>query len=169
MALEIMGRLIAVSQKKTVASSDQSKEPVVKREIYIDCTRYDQWGQRSQYENKPVLEFSGEKVLAKVGPKLDALQKGDIVKVSFDIQGVPYTEKGTGKQKVFTTVRCFDIDKFVPGGQAQAMIQAQQAVNGGQGGMQQANLTQAAPEAPQTAQQPSGGNGGRKQDDDLPF
>lgn len=161
-----MGRLIAVSQEKKVASSDQSKEPVVKREIYIDCTRYDQWGQRSKYENKPVLEFTGEKVLAKVGPKLDALQKGDIVKVSFDLQGNPYTEKGTGKPKVFTSVRCYDIEKFVPDGQAQKMMQAQQETNVAQGGVVQAEAPKAAPAASETAQ--SGSNTSGKQED-LPF
>ena len=85
-----------MSQVQTVASADASKAPFKKREIYIDCTRYDPYtGERSQYENKPLLEFGGDRVLE----KLEALQlkAGDIVTVSFDIQGTPYKDKD-GKQ-----------------------------------------------------------------------
>ena len=109
MANQIAGRVIALSQVKEVASSDPSKGAVKKRELYIDCTRYDPYtGERSQYENKPLLQFGGEKVLA----KLEALnlKPNDIVKVSFDIQGTPYKDKTTGKMRVFTAIRCYDIE-----------------------------------------------------------
>ena len=109
MANQIAGRVIALSPIKEVASSDPSKGAVKKRELYIDCTRYDPYtGERSQYENKPLLEFGGDKVLA----KLEALnlKPNDIVKVSFDIQGTPYKDKNTGKTRVFTAVRCYDIE-----------------------------------------------------------
>lgn len=161
-----MGRLIAVSKEKKVASSDQSKEPVVKREIYIDCTRYDQWGQRSKYENKPVLEFAGRKILDKVNPKLDALQKGDLVRVLFDLQGIPYVEKGTGRNRVMTTVRCFGIEKVELDAATKAMIAAPQATNVAQGGVVQEEAPKAAPAASETAQ--SGSNTSGKQED-LPF
>ena len=109
MANQISGKVIAVSDVKTVASSDPSKPAMKKRELYMDCTRYDPYtGERSQYENKPLLEFGGDKVLA----KLEALQikKDDVVTVSFDIQGTPYTDKQTGKMKVYTAIRCYDIE-----------------------------------------------------------
>ena len=67
MANKITGRLIALSQVKEVRGSDPSKAPIRKREIYIDCTRYDPYtGERSQYENKPLLELGGDKLLQKV-------------------------------------------------------------------------------------------------------
>lgn len=111
MANQINGRVIAVSKVQTVASSDPSKAPLQKREVYIDCTRYDPYtGERSEYENKPLLEFSGEKLLQKLNPKLDAIQPNDIVAISFDIQGTPYKEKATGKTKVYTAIRCYDIN-----------------------------------------------------------
>lgn len=109
MANQIAGRVIALSQVKEVASSDPSKGAVKKRELYIDCTRYDPYtGERSQYENKPLLEFGGDKVLAKL-ESLN-LKTNDIVKVSFDIQGTPYKDKNTGKMRVFTAIRCYDIE-----------------------------------------------------------
>ena len=110
MANKIAGRLIALSQVKEVRGSDPSKAPIRKREIYIDCTRYDPYtGERSQYENKPLLELGGDKLLQKVDEL--HLVAGDIVALSFDIQGVPYVEKGTGKNRVFTSIRVYDVEK----------------------------------------------------------
>jgi hypothetical protein len=108
MANQISGRVIAVSKVQTVASADPSKAPLKKREIYIDCTRYDPYtGERSQYENKPLLEFGGDKLVEKLGA-LD-LKEGDVVKVSFFIQGTPYKDQ-QGKTKVFTGIRTTDIE-----------------------------------------------------------
>lgn len=111
MANQISGKVIAVSGIQSVASADASKAPLQKRSIYIDCTRYDPYtGERSQYENKPVLEFSGEKLLEKINPKLNAIKQGDIVTISFDIQGMSYVDKSTGKTKNFTGIRAYDIE-----------------------------------------------------------
>ena len=121
MSNQISGRVIAVSKLQRVASSDASKQPVSKREIFIDCTRYDPYtGQRSQYENKMVLEFVG-KVLEKVNPVLDQAQPNDIVTISFELQGRSYQEKGTNKTKYMTQPRCFDIaiTRKAEGGQGQ--------------------------------------------------
>lgn len=120
MSNQISGRVIAVSQVQSVASTDASKAPLQKRSIYIDCTRYDSYtGERSQFENKPVLEFTGDKLLEKVNPKLDAIRTGDIVTVFFDVQGTSYTDKATGKTKNFTGIRAYDVEvKRTAGGQA---------------------------------------------------
>lgn len=126
MANQISGRVIAVSGVQTVASADPNKAPLQKRSVYIDCTRYDPYtGERSQYENKPVLEFSGERVLEKVNPKLDTIKKGDVVTISFDIQGVSYQDKATGKTKNFTGIRAYDIEVRRTEGQQQAQQVAQ--------------------------------------------
>ena len=109
MANQISGKVIAVSPVKEVPSTDQSKPAMRKRELYMDCTRYDPYtGERSQYENKPLLEFGGDKVLAKL-ESLN-LQKDDVVTVSFDIQGTPYQDKQTGRMKVYTAIRCYDVE-----------------------------------------------------------
>lgn len=110
MANSVNGRVIAVNREVTVASSDPNKAPLRKREIYIDCTKYDLYtGERSEFENKILLEFGGTKVLEKVNPKLDQIGKNDIVSISFELQGRPYTDKATGKLRVITGVRCYDI------------------------------------------------------------
>lgn len=162
MSNQISGRVIGISKEQTVASADQSRQPLRKREIYIDCTRYDPYtGERSQYENKPLLEFSGDKVLEKVNPKLDTIKKDDIVTISFDIQGTPYTEKATGKTKVYTAIRCYDIEVRRKAGEAAPAP---------------APATQAPASAPQEpapmAQSPFVGEAqaqGQQKDPNLPF
>ena len=110
MANMISGKVIAVSPVQTVASTDASKQPLMKRSIYMDCTRFDQYtGERSTYENMPVLEFTGEKLLEKVKSKLDAIKKGDIVTVFFDVQGTSYKDKATGKTRNYTGIRAYDV------------------------------------------------------------
>lgn len=164
MANQITGHLIAVSDIEMVPSTQHGKEPMARRKVFMDCTRYDPYTGERGFENTPLLEFGG-KVLDKLNQMVqNGLKKGDIIRITFDIQGTKYTNKTTGKTDVFTRVRPYDIELYTPNAS-----QAPQGANMPQGGMQQANLTQAAPEAPQTAQQPSGGNGGRKQEDDLPF
>ena len=110
MANSISGRVIAVSGVQMVASADASKQPLKKRMVYLDCTRYDPYtGERSQFENKPLMEFTGDKVLEKVGTKLDGIKAGDVVTVFFDVQGTAYMDKATGKTKNFTGIRAYDV------------------------------------------------------------
>ena len=121
--LQITGRVIALSPIREVASST-GKEPIKKRELYLDMTMYDPYtGERSENENKPLLEFGGDKVLS----KLEALKlvAGDVVTVSFAIQGTPYKDKQTGKNRVFTAIRCYDIDVVRKAGQQQVQQPAQ--------------------------------------------
>ena len=109
MAFKIAGRFIALSPVREVASSGQGQQPFKKQEIYMDCTRFDGiTGQQIGKENKVLLEFGGEKVLDKI--KGLNLQKDDVVNVSFDLVGNPTKDKTTGKLKVFTAIRCFDIE-----------------------------------------------------------
>ena len=126
MANVINGRVIALSGIKEVASSDPQKPAIKKRELYMDCTRYDPYtGERSEYENKPLLEFGGDKVLNKIESL--GLQQNDIVAVKFEVQGTPYKDKTTGKTKVFTSIRCYDIEVVRRAGQAVQQPQQQAA------------------------------------------
>ena len=159
MANQISGRVIAVAKEKSVASSDASKKPLRKRGIYIDCTRYDPYtGERSQFENQPLLEFSGDKVLEKVNPKLDGIVKGDVVTISFDLQGTPYKDQ-QGKTKVYTAIRCYDIEVRRKADGTQAVQQAQPA-------QVQAPVQQPAP-VQQAVEQST--FIGEEKKDDLPF
>ena len=107
--LVLYGRVIALSQVQEIPSKEAGKPAMKKRELYLDCTRYDSiTGQRDERENKPLLEFGGDKLLEKVASL--NLQKGDVVGVKFAIQGTPYKDEKTGKTKVFTAIRCYDIE-----------------------------------------------------------
>ena len=100
---QVIGRVIAVSPITEVPSKEQGKAPIKKRELYLDCTTYDPYtGERSQYENKPLLEFGGDKLVDKLGAL--NLEAGDVVSVS------PYKDQQTGKTKVFTAIRTTDIE-----------------------------------------------------------
>ena len=106
---ELVGRVIAVSNITEVPSKEAGKPAIKKRELYLDCTTYDPYtGERSQYENKPLLEFGGDKLVEKLGAL--ELKEGDVVKVSFFIQGTPYKDQQTGKTKVYTAIRTTDIE-----------------------------------------------------------
>lgn len=107
--LVIYGRVIALSGVQEIPSKEAGKPAMKKRELYLDCTRYDSiTGQRDERENKPLLEFGGDKLLEKVAAL--NLQKGDVVGVKFAIQGTPYKDAKDGKTKVFTAIRCYDIE-----------------------------------------------------------
>ena len=116
--LQITGRVIDLSQVTEIPSREAGKPAMKKRELYLDMTMYDPYtGERSERENKPLLEFGGDKVLEKLAAL--NLQKDDVVTVSFAIQGTPYKDQQTGKTKVFTAIRCYDIEvvrKAVPQG-----------------------------------------------------
>jgi len=107
MANQIIGKFIAVSQIENIASKDPSKQPMQKRSLFLDCTRFDAISGERGFENTPVLEFGG-KGLEKLNELVNnGLKKDDIVIVSFDIQGTKYEKDG--KTKVYTYVRPYDI------------------------------------------------------------
>lgn len=165
MANQVSGRVIAVSKLQTIASSDPQRPPMQKRELFLDCTRYDPYtGERSQYENKPLLEFAGEKVLEKVSPVLDALQKDDVVTVSFELQGRSYKDKNTGKMRVMTGIRCFDIEVRRKAGEQQYFDNHQPSQAAAPQAALQPQTAEPAPMA--TSPFPPAGQGG---DSDLPF
>ena len=102
------GRFIALSGITEIPSKEAGKPAIKKRELYMDCTMFDPYtGERSQYENKPLLELGGDRLLDKVAT-LD-LKKDDIISVSFFLQGTPYKD-AQGKSKVFTAIRVTDVE-----------------------------------------------------------
>ena len=80
--------VLGVRDTEYVAGRDP-QAPFKKRKIMLDCTRRDQYtGERSGYENTPVIEFTGDKVA-----ELDKCKAGDIVEVKFAVEGRNYTGK----------------------------------------------------------------------------
>ena len=97
------GVVLAVGQPQQL----KSKEGKVfnKRSRYVDCTTFDPYtGQRSQYENKILFDFMENKMSL-----LDNIQVGQVVTVSFDLQGSELTGQD-GQVKYFVHVRPYKID-----------------------------------------------------------
>ena len=106
--LVVYGRVIALSPVTDIPSREQGKPAMKKREIYVDCTRYDSiTGIRDERENKPLFEIGGDKLLEKVAAL--NLQKDDVVAIKFAIQGTPYKDQQQ-KTKVFTAIRVWDVE-----------------------------------------------------------
>ena len=150
-----MGRVIAVSQIKEVPSTKAGNPPIKKRELYLDTTAYDFYtGAQIGDENKVVLEFGGDKLVEKLGAL--NLKKDDIAAVTFGLQGNPYTDSQTGKNRVFTAIRSLDIEKMQQAGQQGAQT------------AQPAPQPQPAP-APEPTPQPTTQNDNGSKEEPLPF
>ena len=76
-----------------------------KRDVVLDCTRYNPVSGEPE-ENIISLEFSGYKV-----EELNNFKEGDMVTVSFVIQGRRYTDR-TGVEKIFTAIRPYKIEAY---------------------------------------------------------
>ena len=139
MAFVLIGRIIAVDQQQSVASKSDPTKTFPRRQVYMDCSRYDSITGEQLSENKPLLEFGGKGLdqlneLVKQG-----LKKGDLVSIEFAVQGTTYKD-GQGNTKNFTGIRPYSIERYVPKSQ-----QRQQ---------EQATMPQAAAPAPEQTQQP---------------
>ena len=125
---QIIGRVIAVSDKQVITNQQTGKQ-TEKRQLYIDCTRYDSLTGEKGYENTPLLEFT-HKGLEKLEELVcKGLKKGDIVTISFDVQGNKWTN-ADNKMQIITSIRPYDIELTRPtqnDGQQQAQQAGQQA------------------------------------------
>lgn len=103
MSNTITGMVLGVRDTEFVAGKDP-QNPFKKRKVMLDCTRRDQYtGERSEYENTPVIEFTGDKVA-----ELDKCKAGDIVEVKFTVEGHNYTGKD-GQPRNYTGIRGFEL------------------------------------------------------------
>ena len=162
---KLMGRFIALSEVKEIPSSEAGKAPMKKRELYMDCTRVDFYTRQPiGQENKVLLDFGGDKLLEKVAAL--GLKKDDVISVEFNVVGTPYKDKTTGKSRVFTSIRCYDVEVVARAGQAVA--QTAQPAPQPQAQVQQQTATQAAPAAQPSVQTQNQVDDGNK-DDGLPF
>lgn len=101
---QITGRLLAIGQ--TVQIPTKSGNQFNKREFLLDATTFDPYtGERSQYENILPLEVSEDKCA-----DLDRFQVGDVVTVSFALQGRQWQTQD-GELKRMTSIRCYKLEK----------------------------------------------------------
>lgn len=118
--------------------SKRGGEPFRKRIVVLNCT-HSNFGE--VYENYPSFEFSGKHVDDPAG-----FAVGEIVTISFALQGTKYQNTPNDPVKYFNTISGYKIEKYQRGAQAQ----------------------QQAPPPPQQQEvQPPAPQPGK--DDDLPF
>lgn len=103
MANQITGRVFSIGNTQSIQT--KSGNPFLKREIVLDTTRFDPYtGERDKFENYPMFEFNGEKC-----KDLDGYQVGQVVTISFDLQG-GYYKDSNGVEKNITRVRGYKIE-----------------------------------------------------------
>ena len=159
MGFQLIGKIIAINQIETVASKSDSTKTFQRRQVYLDCSRYDSITGEQLQENKPLLEFGG-KGLEQLNELVNqGLKKGDLVSVEFAVQGTSYKD-AQGNTKNYTGIRPYAIERYKPRQQ-----NVQQSAQGQQGAQsnQPAPQTNTQSPFPPAGQQQGGGN------DDLPF
>lgn len=145
MANQITGRITEIEQTVQIPSKSGGSS-FTKREFILDATTYDPYtGERSEYENVIPLEFSGDKCA-----ELDRYKNGDVVTVSFVLQGRSWTNQD-GELKRMASIRCYKIE--ARGGVSQSL--------------QSVPVPQPTYQQPQNFPPPVDANGNAK--DDLPF
>lgn len=117
---QITGRVIAISELQKIASKDANKQGIDKRQLYLDCTRYDPYTGERGFENTPLLDFK-RKGLEKLEELMrDGLKKGDIVTVTFGVQGTKWVNK-ENKTQIITNIEPYDIEVVTPKVQQEAI------------------------------------------------
>lgn len=101
MANTIIGRVLLVGPIEEIPTR-HGGQSFQKRSLVLDCSRFDQFtGQK--YENYPQIEFASKNVSL-----LDGLIEGEIVEVSFALQGRSYTKDGT--TRFFTSIVGYNVE-----------------------------------------------------------
>lgn len=103
MALKMIGKVFSIGATQSIPL--RNGNTFNKRELVLDATRYDGLTGEKGMENYPLFEFGGERC-----SELDNYKVGDIVEVSFDLQGSFYEKDGAKKN--MTRVRGYKIEHF---------------------------------------------------------
>lgn len=130
------GRVLLIGNVEEIPSKSGG-EPFKKRIVVLNCT-HSNFGE--VYENYPSFEFSGKHVDDPAG-----FAVGEIVTISFVLQGTKYQKSANDPVKYFNTISGYKIEKYQRGGQTQQQVPQPQQ---------------------QGAQSPASQPG---KDDDLPF
>lgn len=130
------GRVLIIGNVEEIPSKSGG-EPFRKRVVVLNCT-HSNFGE--MYENYPSFEFSGKHVDDPAG-----FAVGEIVTISFALQGTKYQKSANDPVKYFNTISGYKIEKYQRGGQTQ----------------------QQAPQPHQQGAQSPASQPGK--DDDLPF
>lgn len=106
MANIITGRLVSIGQTQQIPSKTGGNA-FTKREFLLDARTFDPYtGQPSEYENLLPLELTGERCA-----DLDRYSAGDVVTVSFALQGRQWTAQD-GQLRRMASIRCYKIEPY---------------------------------------------------------
>lgn len=136
MANTMTGRVLLIGNVEEIPSKSGG-ELFKKRIVVLNCT-HSNFGE--VYENYPSFEFSGKHV-----DDPAAFAVGEIVTISFALQGTKYQKSANDPVKYFNTISGYKIEKYQRGSQTQ----------------------QQAPQPQQQGAQSPASQPGK--DDDLPF
>ena len=104
MAYQTTG-LVRFITPTTEITSQKTGQIFRKRELVLDCTRYDQYtGERSKYTNTPKFDFLNDKC-----ELLDNLNLGDVVTVHWTLDGNSYTNK-EGRTDIINSIQGFKVE-----------------------------------------------------------
>ena len=112
MGYQLVGKVIAINQIETIASKTDASKTFSRRQVYLDCSRYDSITGEQLQENKPLLEFGGKGLEQLNDLVNNGLKKGDLVSVEFAVQGTSYKD-AQGYTKNFTGIRPYAIERYV--------------------------------------------------------
>lgn len=160
MANQISGKIFIIENAVTIPTRNGGT--FTKRQIVLDASHYDPMtGQK--YENYPAFDFIGDRV-----NKLDNFNVGDLVTVSFALNGRPFERDG--KKMYITSVTGFNIEPY------QRQNNGYKPSNAALPTATQAVSPQAQQQVQNTPQQVSqpfppnvDENGRPRNEDDLPF
>lgn len=146
MANQVIGSIISIGQTQSLTAKNGNS--FQKRDVVINVQRFDPYtGQpTNDWENTPKLSFMGDKCR-----ELDRFQVGQMVAISFDLQGRKY-ETANKEIDIITEARPYKIELYGQRGVQQSAQQPAPAPS--QANPQQyAQTVQPAPRPQQPSQQ----------------
>ena len=102
MANQITGKILYIYPTQQITTKEG--KPFFRRSLVLDMTRFDPYTGERGFENTPMLDFAGDQC-----QELDKYTVGQIVTVSFDVQGSRYTN-ADGKEQIYTRIRPYRIE-----------------------------------------------------------
>ena len=146
MANQVIGKIVSIGQPQNLTSKTGSA--FQKRDVVINVQRYDPYTglPATDWENTPKLSFIGEKCR-----ELDRFQVGQMVVISFDLQGRKY-ETANKEIDIITEARPYKIELYAQRG-AQQTAQQPAAAPTQAYAQQPAQSVQSASQPQQPAQQ----------------
>lgn len=151
MANQISGKILLIENAVDVQTKNNGI--FTKRRIVLDASHYDPMtGQK--FENYPAFDFVMRNI-----PKLDSFKEGDMVTISFALNGRPFDKEG--KRDYFTSVVGYDIVPY------QRQSGSYQQTNSGQPATSQG--VQNSTNEQSKSQQGEQSNVTPQNEDDLPF